>query len=172
MSMQHKELNKLTGIVIRPVEKKDNAALSILIKTVLTEFGANRAGFAFTDPETDAMYEAYHRAGHEYFVAERSNELIGGIGFGALTGADGSICELRKMYLLKEARGLGLGDQMLCLAQEAASKDYALMYLETLASMSKAIALYQHHQFELLPGPLGNTGHYSCDTWMSKKLRA
>lgn len=127
-------------------------------------------GFAFADEEMNAMYEAYQKQGNRYFVAEKNHQLMGGIGFGALKGADTSVCELRKMYLVKQARGLGLGDELLRLVQEEAKKEYTTMYLETVSSMSQAIILYQRHGFEFLSAPLGDTGHYSCNTWMVKKL--
>lgn len=165
-----KKARQLEGIVIRPIEKKDDLQLNVLIKTVLIEFGANKPGFAFADEEMNAMYEAYQGQGNGYFVAEQSNSLIGGIGFGALKGADTSVCELRKMYLVKQARGLGLGDELLRLAQEEAKKYYTMMYLETLSSMTQAISLYRRHDFKFLSAPLGDTGHFNCDTWMVKKL--
>jgi len=165
-----KKARQLEGIVIRPIEKKDNLPLNVLIKTVLIEFGANKPGFAFADEEMNAMYEAYQGQGNGYFVAEQAGFLIGGIGFGALKGSDTSVCELRKMYLLKQARGLGLGDELLRLIQNEAKKYYSRMYLETLSSMTQAISLYRRHDFECLSAPIGDTGHFNCDTWMVKKL--
>lgn len=44
------------------------------------------------------------------------------------------------------------------------------MYLETLSHMTQAISLYRKCGFELLTQPMGDTGHYSCDTWMNKLL--
>ena len=165
-----KKSRQLNGVNIRYIEEKDNASMSALIKMVLIEHGANRPGFAFTDPETNALYEAYQGSGKRYFVAEKSNRLLGGIGFGALDGAESSICELRKMYVVKEARGIGLGDELLRLAVSEATQHYKTMYLETLSSMTQAISLYRRHDFEFLPEPIGNTGHFSCDTWMKKEL--
>ena len=130
-----------------PCRKKDNAALSALIKTVLIEFGANKPGFAFTDEETNALFEAYQGHGKGYFVVEKANSLIGGIGYGPLLGAETTVCELRKMYLIKEARGLGLGDELLHFIQKEVKRLYQVMYLETLASMTQAISLYRRHQF-------------------------
>jgi len=165
-----KKARHLKGVIIRPVEKKDNAALSALIKTTLIEFGANRPGFAFTDEETNAIFESYQGCGRGYFVAEKSNSIIGGIGYGPLLGAESTDCELRKMYIIKEVRGIGLGDELLHFIQKEAKKFYQVMYLETLSSMTQAISLYRRHQFEFLKKPKGNTGHFSCDTWMEKIL--
>lgn len=163
-----KKARQVEGIVIRPIEQKDDLPLNVLIKSVLIEFGANKPGFAFADEEMNAMYESYQGQGYGYFVAEQSSSLIGGIGFGSLKGADSTVCELRKMYLVKKARGLGLGDELLSVAEKEAKKKYTSMYLETLSSMTQAIALYRRHGFEFLSAPLGDTGHFNCDTWMVK----
>ena len=166
-----KKARLLQGVIIRPIEKKDNDALSVLIKSVLSEFGANKPGFAYTDAETHSMYEYYQETGTAYFVAEQSNKLLGGVGFAPLQGGASSVCELRKMYLSKEARGLGLGAELLNLALHEAKKRYQLMYLETLSHMAQAIALYRKKGFEFLAAPLGDTGHYGCNVWMSICLK-
>jgi putative acetyltransferase len=44
------------------------------------------------------------------------------------------------------------------------------MYLETLKSMEAARRLYRRFGFEALDGPMGATGHSSCNYWMSRKL--
>lgn len=116
------------------------------------------------------MFEAYQGRGKGYYVAEKSNSLIGGIGFGALKGGDSTVCELRKMYLVKEARGLGLGDELLRLGLDKAMHNYSSIYLETISSMTQAIALYRRHHFKFLSEPLGDTGHFNCDTWMIKSF--
>ena len=43
-----KKARQLEGVVIRPIENKDNLLLSTLIKTVLIEFGANKPGCVAT----------------------------------------------------------------------------------------------------------------------------
>ena len=166
-----KKSRRLQGVILRPIEKRDNTNLNILIKQVLTEFGANKPGFAFCDDELNSMFEAYQGNNKSYFVAEKSNQLLGGIGIGPLQGAANTIGELRKMYLSCAARGLGLGDELLRLAlADAAEKKYQIIYLETLSFMTQAVSFYRRHGFEFLNAPLGQTGHFNCDTWMQKKL--
>lgn len=165
-----KRKRKLQRIVIRPIEKKDNEQLCALIKSVLCEFGANKPGFAYMDEETSSMYEFYQENGKAYFIAEKDNKLLGGIGFAPLLGGAVNVCELRKMYLEKDARGLGLGYELLRIAMNEAKTIYISMYLETLSRMSQAISIYRKAGFEFLPQSMGNTGHYRCDTWMIKEL--
>lgn len=165
-----KKSRLLQNIVIRPIEKRDNEPLCLLIKSVLGEFGANKPGFAYTDEETQSMYESYQEMGRLYYVAEQSDRLLGGIGFAPLQGVADGVCELRKMYLAESSRGIGLGHELMRVAINEAKKSYDMMYLETLAHMTQAVSLYRKMGFEFLSAPLGNTGHYGCDTWMKKSL--
>ena len=166
-----KKSRRLQGVIFRPVEKCDDAKLSALIKHVLTEFGANKPGFAFCDVELNSMYDSYQGIGRAYMVVEKESLLLGGVGIGPLEGADKGTAELKKMYLSRDARGLGLGDELLRLALvNAAEKNYHTIYLETLSTMTQAIASYRRHGFEFLNAPIGLTGHFGCDTWMKKIL--
>lgn len=165
-----RKARNLEGIDIRPITPEDNNQVTVLIKTVLSEFGANRPGFAYMDEETNSMYEFYQKEGSAYFVAQKENKIIGGIGYSSLQGSTPNVCELRKMYLSKEVRGLGLGNELLRIVIEEAKNHYTEMYLETLSHMTQAISLYRKFEFEFLKQPMGATGHYSCDTWMYKLL--
>ena len=81
------------------------------------------------------------------------------------------ICELQKMYLIPEIRGLGLGLELLDLCiNEAKALGFKKMYLETLYSMESANKLYTKCKFKELSKPLGQTGHHGCDRWMIRDL--
>ena len=75
------------------------------------------------------------------------------------------------MYVLPEARSLGIGKQLMekCL-QSAKDFGFDTCYLETMPNMEDAQKLYQKTGFEYLNQPLGNTGHTSCLVWMIKEL--
>jgi putative acetyltransferase len=76
------------------------------------------------------------------------------------------------MYFLHEARGRGLGLQLIqkCL-EKATEFGYEKCYLETLPEMLAAQHLYQKVGFDYISAPLGGTGHVSCPVWMLKRLR-
>jgi len=149
---------------IRPIRESDNAAMATIIRTVMPEFGADGPGFAIHDPEVDTMSQAYAAAGLRYFVVERDGRIEGGAGIAPLSGTDGKICELRKMYFLPSLRGLGAGSAMMrqCLAF-AREAGYRQCYLETLTGMDQAQALYEHSGFKRIPAALGDTGHFACN---------
>lgn len=156
---------------IRLIEPKDNRAVASIIRKVMPEFGATKEGFAIHDPEVDDMYGNYSDAKSAYFVLEKGNHLYAGAGFGPLKGGEADTCELRKMYMLENARGLGYGKKLLSLCLEEAKKNgFKVCYIETLEIMKSAKALYESFGFKPLCKPMGNTGHFGCDNWYSKEL--
>lgn len=159
--------------LFRPIRPDDDAAVARLIRAVMPEFGAVGPGFAITDPEVDGMSAAYARPRHAYYVLTHEERVVGGGGIAPLIGADPTVCELRKMYFLPEARGRGLGEQMLrrCVtfAREAG---FRTVYLETLTGMDAAMRLYERLGFQPREGPLGATGHCGCNRFYTLALEA
>ena len=159
------------GFTIRPITPDDSPVVANIIRSVMPEFGAGGAGFAIHDAEVNDMASAYGQPGSAYFVVERNGRVLGGGGVAALVGGNGKVCELRKMYFLPDLRGLGAGDALIarCLAT-ARELGYAQCYLETLTRMNAAQHLYEKNGFQRIAGPLGNTGHFSCDRFYLRDL--
>jgi putative acetyltransferase len=154
----------MTAARVRPIEPGDDPAVAAIIREVMPSFGACGPGFALSDPEVDHMSAAYNQPRCAFYVVEEEGRVIGCGGIAPLAGADAATCELRKMYFLPEARGRGLGERMLRLCLDRAPEfGYRRCYLETLSGMDAARRLYHRLGFRALPGPLGNTGHFSCD---------
>lgn len=153
-----------TDYSIRPVTTADNATVAAIIREVMPEFGAGGPGFAIHDAEVDGMAEAYSIPGAAYFVVEADGRVLGCGGVAALAGGDADVCELRKMYFLPALRGRGAGRALIerCLTA-ARTLGYRRCYLETLSGMDAAQALYLKTGFRRIDGPLGGTGHFSCD---------
>jgi putative acetyltransferase len=151
---------------IRPIEPSDDAAMSEVIRTVMQELGASGEGFEINDPEVDWMSRGYSQPRSAYFVVEREGVVLGGGGVAPLEGGDGGTCELRKMYFLPQARGLGAGSAMMerCL-QAARGFGFTHCYLETLRGMDAAMRLYERSGFRRIATPLGATGHGGCNTF-------
>lgn len=158
-------------IKIRPVALEDNKALAAVIREVLIEMGVPKVGTAYEDKELDVMFETYIGARKEYFIVEEDQKIIGGAGIAQLRKESEKICELQKMYFLPEARGKGLGFQMMntCL-DYARTQGFTKCYLETMPYMKDARKLYTKVGFAYLDAPMGDTGHYSCQAWMIKEL--
>ncbi|RDI99941.1 GNAT family N-acetyltransferase [Dyella solisilvae] len=161
----------MTDFLIRPIEARDNAAMARIIRAVMPEFGADGPGFAIHDAEVDTMHEAYARSRSAYFVVERDGVVLGGGGVAPLEGGEPDVCELRKMYFLPEARGIGAGSAMMLRCLDAArAHGFSRCYLETLTGMDAAQTLYRRHGFTTLAAPLGGTGHFSCDQFYLREL--
>jgi putative acetyltransferase len=157
--------------LLRPIEPHDDATVAAIIRTVMPEFGADGAGFAISDPEVDAMSAAYAQARSAYFVIEINGKVAGGGGVAPLEHGEPDICELRKMYFLPEARGLGAGHALIahCLVT-AHELGFKRCYLETLTGMDAAQHLYRQHGFTPLCSPIGKTGHHGCDRWFIRAV--
>ena len=83
---------------IREIESKDNKAVEKLIRICLTEFGGNREGLAWSDPDLGRFSEVYNKEGHKYWVVEDAQgKIVAGVGIGKLQGTE-DVCELQKMY--------------------------------------------------------------------------
>ncbi|WP_396182513.1 GNAT family N-acetyltransferase [Flavobacterium sp.] len=158
-------------IIIRPILYTDNQAIAAVIRSVLIEHNVPKVGTAYADVSLDAMFETYNIPGSSYFVVEHDGKITGGAGVSQLANEAETICELQKMYFLPEARGLGLGSQMIekCL-QAAISFKYEKCYLETMPYMEDAQKLYKKFGFQYIDAPMGCTGHTSCPVWMLKDL--
>ena len=160
-------------ISIRPIRAADDAPMAAIIRAVMPEFGATGSGFAINDPEVDWMSRAYAEPRHAYFVLERDGAVLGGAGVAPLAGGDGDTCELRKMYFLREARGIGAGTAMMAQCLHAA-RDFGFRqcYLETLGGMDAAMRLYERSGFHRIDQPMGATGHGGCNAFYLLELAA
>jgi putative acetyltransferase len=150
--------------LIRPIRAADDAAVAAIIQDVMASFGATGPEYSSSDPEVQAMSAAYDGARSACFVLVDDGRVLGCGGIAPLAGGDPDVCELRKMYLLPEARGRGLGGRMLHHCLEAARvRGYRRCYLETLSSMDPAQQLYARSGFIRLAAPLGTAGHSGCN---------
>jgi putative acetyltransferase len=159
-------------IIIRPIEPSDNQAIASIIRTALTEFGANKPGTVFYDDTTDHLYELFTAEPQSgYFIALQDGIIVGGAGYFPTEGLPNNTCELVKMYLNATVRGMGLGRKMIDYVLAAAKqKGYTQVYLETMPELNKAVKVYEQFGFSYLDGPMGNSGHNSCDIWMIRTL--
>jgi putative acetyltransferase len=159
-------------IQIRPIELTDNVDLAKVIRGALEEFGANKPGTVYFDPTTDALFELFNTTpGSYYFIALRDNQLVGGAGIYPTENLPEGTCELVKLYLHKDARGTGLGKELLNTAMQWAKEfGYKQVYLESMPELSKAVTIYENVGFKRINQPLGNSGHCGCDIWMIKDL--
>lgn len=158
-------------MIIRQIREEDNDQIANVIRQVFISDNYPKTGTAFADLQLDFMFQTYNKDKSIYFVVEYEGIIMGGAGISQLDNSKENICELQKMYFLQEARGKGIGFDLIrkCL-QKASEFGYEKCYLETLPEMLNAQKLYKKVGFEYLCEPLGGTGHTSCPVWMLKEL--
>lgn len=158
-------------MLIREIQQKDNASIAKVIRDIFHELDAPKVGTAYADPILDTLYEVYQEPRSKYYVVELEGKVVGGCGVASLENAEVSVCELQKMYFAPEIRGAGFAEKIIekCL-EFARNQDFEICYLETLSFMKTAQKLYKRIGFENIDGPMGNTGHNSCEVWMTKKI--
>ncbi len=158
-------------IHIRPISIEDNPLIAAIIRSCLTEFGANKPGTVYYDKTTDHLFELFQENGAAYFIAEQEGNIVGGGGIFPSPGLPAGTCELVKMYLLPLVRGTGIGATLMnkCMSK-AKELGFVSMYIETLPELKKAISVYEKFGFNYLDNPLGDTGHFGCSVWMLKSL--
>ena len=54
--------------IIREIERKDNKAIENVIRECLIEFGGNREGLAWSDPNLGNLSDTYCKEGYKYWV--------------------------------------------------------------------------------------------------------
>ncbi|MEM9687817.1 MAG: GNAT family N-acetyltransferase [Bacteroidota bacterium] len=83
------------------------------------------------------------------FAVNDGNDILGCV---AIRPFKDDICELKRMYVKPSGRGLGIGTSLL---KEAIRKSrelgYAVIRLDTLSTMKKAIQLYERSGFYEIP---------------------
>jgi putative acetyltransferase len=156
---------------IQPIQSRHDQVLCRIIKSVGAEFDADGEGFGPSDSEVTCMSRHYHDDNRSlYFVATVDGQVVGGCGIMAFN-KNLEVCELRKLFLLPEARGNGIGRALTIRSLAyAKSRAYKQCYLDTLSIMKSARVLYESLGFNYLDSPLDGVEHTACDVWMIKKL--
>ena len=157
-------------LTFRLVRASDDPTLAAIIRSGMAEFGICGEGPA-SDPEVASISTAYSGPRAAYFVVESGGRVLGGGGIGPITGSPDNVCELRKMYLSPESRGLGAGWRLLELCLDAArERGYDRCHLATLARMDRARRLYDRAGFRQLDHEVPGSGHLGCDTWYALEM--
>ena len=159
------------NIVIREIQKDDNANLAAIIRQVLEEFKANKPGTVYYDKTTDNLFQLFQKQGSIYFTAVLNDEIVGGCGIYPTENLPEGYCELVKLYLLPEARNYGIAKMLMekCL-DFTKSKGYKKVYLESMPELNKAVTLYKKFGFAHIENKLGDPAHYGCSILMVKEL--
>ena len=156
--------------IIREIRPEDDRAVEQIIRFCLKEYGGDREGTAWCDPDLGRFSALYQGEGRRYWVAlDEAGAVVGGSGIGPLEGVEG-VSEMQKMYCLPAARGTGAAHRLMERCLGYAARHYRTCYLETFGNMAAAQRFYAKYGFVRLDEPMGGTGHWSCDVWCARGL--
>ena len=131
---------------LRTATTADGLRVLELVEKVLAEYGLEIEPDGIDSDLTD-IESSYLKGGGLFLVLEAENKnLVGSIG---LFPEDEVTCQLRKMYLLPELRGRGLGKYLLQHSMDRARQlGFKRMTLETSSRLKAANSLYVSFGFQ------------------------
>ncbi|NJM96403.1 MAG: GNAT family N-acetyltransferase [Phormidesmis sp. RL_2_1] len=154
--------------LIRDWSVGDRTAAADVVKTVLVEYDLSwevDCG-GCSDQDVVDVEKYYWEAGGEFWVIERSGQIVGTGGYYPITRGNRAV-EVRKMYLLPDARGYGLGRFLLTqLEQAATDKGFKEVWVETATALSAAVKLYEKNGYR----PMSGITTERCDKVYCKSL--
>jgi putative acetyltransferase len=150
---------------IRDWQAEDRQTAAGVIKTVLEEYGLPWQP-ELADRDVIEVEKAYLNTGGEFWVVEQNTVVVGTAAYQPIARGQNAV-EIRKMYLLPEARSKGLGKYLLLELEKAiAIKDYQEIWLETATSLKEAVKLYERNGYE----PATGVETARCDLVYLKRL--
>lgn len=131
---------------IRRVQIQDVPEVIEHVVRVLAEFGLEFGVGSATDDALRSLPGSYDDCGGAFWIAREDDGVL--LGTCGVTRLDAERFELRKMYLLPQSRGRGLGSRLLELAVDWAQAHGAKrLVLDTTDAMTAAIAFYERSGF-------------------------
>ena len=141
----------MTAFAISPVRApEDLAATMALFEAYAASLGINLSYQNFVE-EMAAMPGKYAPPKGELLLARDPNGMpLGCVGLRPLAAY--GCCEMKRLYVTPEGRGLGLGKALAeAIVTEARRIGYREMLLDTLPPLTAAIGLYEKTGFEQIP---------------------
>ena len=158
--------SKYRDFWVRNWQAIDRSAAAEVIRKVLLEYGLPWQP-ELADRDVIEVESAYLELGGEFWVIERDSAIVGTAAYQPIARGQNAV-EIRKMYLLPEARRKGLGKYLLTeLEQAIAIKDYQEIWIETASVLKEAVKLYERNGYQ----PATGVETERCDLVYLKKLK-
>ncbi len=152
--------------LIRGWTASDRAPAAEIIRSVLVEYGL---GWEPEGADRDVLQieTFYQAAGGEFWVIERQGKLVGTGAYYPIQRGQNAV-EIRKMYLLPEAREQGLGRFLLQALETAiATRNFEQIWIETASVLAEAVTLYESSGYQ----PATGVETERCDRVYFKTLK-
>ena len=151
--------------LIRDWQQGDRDTAANVISTVLAEYGLPWQPDT-ADRDVVEVESSYIEIGGEFWVVETRSAIVGTAAYYPIARGQNAV-EIRKMYLLPEARGKGLGKYLLHQLETAiARKNYQEIWIETASVLVEAVKLYENNGYQ----PATGVETDRCDLVYVKKL--
>ncbi|HEY9764665.1 MAG TPA: GNAT family N-acetyltransferase [Trichocoleus sp.] len=154
------------AFLIRDWQPSDREAAFNVIRTVLSEYGLTCEP---VDSDLDAFQVEAHylETGGDFWVVEHQGRIVGTGGYYPIGRGEKSV-EIRKMYLLPDVRGQGLGRHLLdTLEQTIQQRGFKEIWIETASVLKEAVILYEKSGYQ----PTSGVETARCDRIYVKHLR-
>ncbi|MBW4525294.1 MAG: GNAT family N-acetyltransferase [Phormidium tanganyikae FI6-MK23] len=140
-------MSSYQDFLIRDWRSSDRAIAFNLIGFVLVEYGLTQEPEG-ADRDVLEVEDFYQQKNGEFWVIERQNKLVGTGAYYPISRGQNAV-EIRKMYLLPEARGFGLGKFLLIELEKAiAKKGFDQIWIETASILKGAVQLYERNGYQ------------------------
>jgi putative acetyltransferase len=139
------------NFLIRDWQPTDRHPIANHIQAILMEYGLTNEPVG-ADQDVLTIEESYWAKGGEFWVVEDQGNLVGTAGYYPVNRGENSV-EIRKMYLIPEVRGKGLGKYLLqALEQAIMAKGYTHAWIQTASALKEAVQLYERNGYEQTTG--------------------
>lgn len=153
-----------TGYPIRRYKDADHSPLIQFLGLVLSSLG-HQFDLDGKDSDIRDLQQVYLHAHGSFHVADHDAQIVGSVG---IRRCSPEIAELKRFYVGKEHRGIGLGADLCATAiDEAKALGYQWMRLDTTLRAEAALALFRKIGFYEIPRY--NDDPYA-DIWMERAL--
>jgi putative acetyltransferase len=153
--------------LIRSWQPGDRSAAMAIIRQVLQEYRLDCEPEG-SDRDVLEVETCYWQTGGDFWVVERDGVLVGTAGYYPIQRGQNAV-EIRKMYLLPEVRGQGLGRYLLTSLESAIqARGFDEIWIETATVLKQAVKLYETSGY----GPASGVETTRCDRVYRKHLRS
>ena len=137
--------------LIRDWEERDRVLAVEIIGSVLADYGLSWEPLG-ADRDVLEIEPFYHATGGEFWVIEREGQLVGTGAYYPVSRGDKAV-EIRKMYLVPEVRGQGLGRFLLKELERAiGDRGFDQIWIETASVLKEAVKLYESSGYQSATG--------------------
>ncbi|MGK7901732.1 MAG: GNAT family N-acetyltransferase [Hormoscilla sp.] len=140
--------SKYKDFLIRDWHEADRASVIAVISSVLEEYGLQWEPEG-ADMDAIEVEKYYWQAGGEFWIVEYVHQLVGTAAYYPTSRGENAV-EIRKMYLLPDVRGQGLGTFLIKELERAiASRHFQEIWIQTCSVLTAAIKLYESNGYKL-----------------------